>query len=254
MPLGIVVGVASGLFGIGGGVFVVVGLVVLGFSQHAAHATSLAAIILTALAAVVPFASDGAVAVSVALALAAGASLGAVVGAGLMHRLPARALRWVFAAFLVATAVRMLFGAGAGSEDAHAALGAGALIAASGIGLATGLLSAVLGVGGGIIMVPALVFLLGFSQHAAEGTSLAVIVPTALVGAWRHGRSGYTDWRTGMTIGVGGIVGGLVGATLALQIDAVVLQRLFGALCLAMAGRLLWTSRQRSIPHPQPEV
>jgi uncharacterized protein len=244
VPLGVAVGVLSGLFGIGGGVLVVVGLVTFGFAQHAAHATSLAAIILTSLAAVVPFALDGAVAVDAVLALALSAAIGAVIGAAIMHRLPERALRWIFAAFLVLTAVRMLAGIDTPAEDAHAALTAAELALCAGIGLGTGIVSAVLGVGGGIVMVPALVLVLGFSQHAAEGTSLAVVVPTALVGALRHGRSGYTDWRSGLEIGIGGIAGGVLGAVLALALDASVLQRLFGVFLLVMAGRLLWSSRR----------
>lgn len=236
--LGVAVGVLSGLFGIGGGALAVPGLLWLGLTQHAAHATSLAAIVLTAAAALVPFALDGAVQPGAGLVLAGGAMVGVSAGAGLMHRMPARLLRQVFVVFLLLLAGRMIIGVeGAGSGPAVGLdpLGITALAA---VGVATGGLSAVLGIGGGLVLIPALVLLFGFAQHTAEGTSLAVIIPTALLGAARHTRRGYTHWRMGFTVGLGGIMGGLGGATLALTMEGLVLQRLFAIFLVVMALRL----------------
>lgn len=231
------IGVLSGLFGIGGGALAVPGLLWLGLAQHAAHATSLAAIVLTAAAALVPFALDGAVQPVAAGVLAAGALIGAYGSAGLMHRVPETLLRQVFIVFLILLAVRMLVGV---ETEAGAAVSLDALrlVALAAVGLATGVLSALLGVGGGLLLIPALVLGFGLPQHAAEGTSLAVIVPTALLGAARHTRRGYTQWRMGLTVGAGGIVGGVAGAMLALVLPGLLLQRLFAAFLLAMAVRL----------------
>lgn len=244
LPLGLVVGVLSGLFGIGGGALAVPGLMWLGLAQHAAHATSLAAIVLTAAAAVVPFAVQGAVDPLAALFLLVGSLAGVSLGAGVMHRIPERALRIAFVAFLLIVAARMLVGIEIGQDEHVPDLGALHYLSMVVVGLATGALSAVLGVGGGIILVPALVLGFAFSQHAAEGTSLAVIVPTALLGAARHTRRGFTRWRTGLTIGAAGTVGGLVGGVVAFALDALLLQRLF-AVFLVVMGLHLWLQGRR---------
>lgn len=245
LALGVLAGVMAGLFGVGGGVILVPGLVLLaGLVQHQAHATSLAAIIITAPAALLPFALEGAVSWPAAAALAAGAIAGAVGGADVMRRIPADGLRRLFGGFMLLVALRLLLpGAGGGGEDVAAALGAGALAGLALTGLVTGLLSALMGVGGGIVMVPAMVVLFGFGQHLAEGTSLAVIIPTALVGSWRHARNGYTRWRIGLIVGAGGLVGGLGGGTLAQLLPAEVLQVAFAGLLVLTGVRLVRRGR-----------
>lgn len=107
------------------------------------------------------------------------------------------------------------------------------------LGLATGLLASTLGVGGGIVFVPSLVVFFGFEQHIAQGTSLAVILPTAIVGAYLHSRRGRVEWRAALFIAAGGIVGGLAGAWAALAIDPDVLRRLFAGLLVVVAVRLV---------------
>lgn len=242
------VGVLSGLFGIGGGALAVPGLLWLGLAQHAAHATSLAAIVLTAAAAFVPFALDGVVHPLAALTLVVGSLVGVSAGAGVMHRVPEEGLRIAFVVFLLATAARLLVGVEAHVEGHVPDLDIVRLGALAGVGVATGALSAILGVGGGLLLVPALVIGFDFSQHAAEGTSLAVIIPTALLGAARHTRRGYTQWRTGLTLGVGGVVGGVGGATLALTMNALLLQRLFAGFLVVMALHLVLRGRGADAP------
>ncbi|MGH3666251.1 MAG: sulfite exporter TauE/SafE family protein [Egibacteraceae bacterium] len=254
--VGLVVGLVSGMFGIGGGAFITLGLLALGFSQHAAHATSLAAIILIAAAAAVPYALDGSVAGGASLLLAAAAMLGAYLGAGLMSRFSGRRLRLIFIVFLLATAVTMLFGLDPTELDTDSAFPAltpviALLIAA--LGLLAGALSSVLGIGGGLVMIPGMVLLFGFSQHAAEGTSLAVVVPTAIVGALRHSRTGYTDWKAGLLVGLGGILGGVGGANVALALEEALLRRLFGGFLVVMALQL-WRAGRAERKRPADEV
>jgi uncharacterized protein len=248
--LGVVAGVMAGLFGVGGGVVLVPGLVLLAaMPQHAAHATSLAAIIITAPAALTPFAIAGDVSWPAAGALAAGALLGAIGGADVMKRIPADGLRRLFGGFMLLVAIRLAIPTGdVAVADAGVSLATGAIVGLALTGLLTGLLSALMGVGGGIVMVPIMVLGFGFSQHLAEGTSLAVIIPTALVGAWRHSRSGYTRWRVGLTVGAGGIVGGAAGGTVAQLLDGQVLQVLFAVLLVVTGIRLV----RRGRPRPEP--
>jgi hypothetical protein len=79
----------------------------------------------------------------------------------------------------------------------------------------------------------------GFGQHLAEGTSLAVILPTTAIAAWTHARAGRIDWPLAWRIGVFGIIGGFVGAQLALALDEAVLRRLFAVLLVLVAIRML---------------
>lgn len=244
LSLGVVAGVMSGLFGVGGGIVLVPGLVlVLGMAQHRAHATSLAAILLVAPAAMLGFALEERVAYGAAGLIALGGFAGAYLGAGLMHRMSPRRLTQAFSLLTLVIAVRLLFGGELDPGDATQALDAGRVAGFVLLGLASGTLSALMGVGGGVILVPGMVLLFGFSQHLAEGTSLLVIVPTALMGSWRHARNGYVDWRVGLVCGLGGVAGGLVGAQIALALDAGWLQRLFAVFLVVVGVRLLLRRR-----------
>ncbi len=107
------------------------------------------------------------------------------------------------------------------------------------VGFAVGLMSAMFGVGGGVIMVPFIVLVLGESPHLAEGTSLLVIVPTAIAGVLVHRRSGYVDVRRSAIVAATGLVGAYLGARLALALDAEVLKVYFGVFTIVVGVRLL---------------
>jgi uncharacterized membrane protein YfcA len=107
------------------------------------------------------------------------------------------------------------------------------------VGLAAGFLAGLLGVGGGILMVPAMVMLLGFDQHVAQGTSLLVIIPAAVSGSWTHYRGHQFALRDASALAAGGMVGAIVGAVFALSLDDELLRRLFGLFLLASAARIL---------------
>ncbi len=107
------------------------------------------------------------------------------------------------------------------------------------LGLITGLIASTLGIGGGIIFVPSLVVFFGFAQHVAQGTSLAIIVPTAIVGTALHAKKGRVEWRTALLVAAGGVIGGLVGSRFALALDPDLLRRLFAALLAVIAVRML---------------
>lgn len=107
-------------------------------------------------------------------------------------------------------------------------------------GLATGVLSALFGVGGGLVMVPFMVLALSRSQHVAEGTSLLVIVPTAVVGVASHLRRGYVSFRHAVLVATGGIAGAWAGAELALSFDAARLTRIFALFLLVMGVRTVF--------------
>ena len=111
------------------------------------------------------------------------------------------------------------------------------------IGAAVGALSAAFGIGGGLLMVPVLVLAYGFEQHAAQGTSLVVIVPTAVVGAIAHHRRGFVDWAAAAYMALGGMAGVFFGARLALATEAETLQTAFGGVVVAAGIRLALQGR-----------
>jgi len=102
-------------------------------------------------------------------------------------------------------------------------------------GVAAGISSGLLGIGGGALMVPFLVLVAGYGQHAAEGISLLAILPTAAVGSVVLQRRGIGDLRRGLALGALGAVGGAAGARLALALPSGALRVLF-ALFLAGVG------------------
>jgi uncharacterized protein len=108
------------------------------------------------------------------------------------------------------------------------------------IGLVAGALSGLLGIGGGVIIVPALIFFFGFSQHMAQGTTLALMVPPiGLLAAWTYYRNGNVNLPAALFICLGFVVGGLFGARMAGAVPEAVLRRLFGAVFLVVSLRMI---------------
>ena len=236
--IGLAGGVVSGLIGVGGGIILIplmVGL--LGMTQHRAHGTSLAIIVPTAFAATVRYASENPIDWTVAAALAATSVVFAAVGARLTAYINPARLRQLFGLVLLVAALRMFVPL---QDVALLHLEGGERVIAAVItGVVTGLVSGVMGVGGGIVMVPAMVILMGIEQVVAQGISLAVIVPTALSGAVQHYRLGNVDVRRALTIGIGGVLGGLGGAHVAQLLPGPVLRGLFAAFLLYSSQRML---------------
>ena len=121
-----------------------------------------------------------------------------------------------------------------------------ALLVAVAVGLVAGVSAGVAGIGGGVILVPAMVFLLGFDQHTAEGTSLLAIVFAAAAGTRVHLGNSRVDLRQGLLLGIGGAAAAPLAAQLALSLDAARLQRFFGALVLYAGARMAWRSLRPS--------
>lgn len=108
------------------------------------------------------------------------------------------------------------------------------------IGLLAGILSGLLGIGGGILIVPCLVFLMGMSQHMAQGTTLALMVPPiGLLAAWTYYRTGSVDIKVAALICLGFFFGGLIGARFATLIGAGLLKRLFGVALFITALKMM---------------
>ena len=109
-----------------------------------------------------------------------------------------------------------------------------------GIGLVAGIVSSMMGVGGGIILVPMLIFLLNFDMHRAVGTSLLVIIPTALVGAYAHYRLGNINLVVAPIVIVGAVIGAWTGAHIAETTPSVYLEKVFGLLLLLISIKMIF--------------
>jgi uncharacterized membrane protein YfcA len=107
-------------------------------------------------------------------------------------------------------------------------------------GLAAGILSGLLGIGGGIFIIPVLVFLLGFSQQTAQGTTLAVMVPPiGLLAAWAYYKAGFVDIKVAGLMCIGFFIGGFFGAKFATALSGVTLSRVFGAAMLVVSIKMI---------------
>lgn len=109
-----------------------------------------------------------------------------------------------------------------------------------GLGLVAGVLSGLVGIGGGVVIVPALVFLLDFTQQKAQGTTIALLVPPiGFLAALTYYRQGLVDGKVAAYICLGFIVGGLVGARIATGMPGAVLEKIFGTVLLLIALKML---------------
>lgn len=108
-------------------------------------------------------------------------------------------------------------------------------------GLMAGILSGFVGVGGGIIIVPSLVFLLGMSQHSAQGTSLFVLcLPVVFLALFNYWKEGQVNWKFGLIIAVTFLIGGFVGSKLSLKLSPSLVQIIFGLIMAYVSFRLLF--------------
>ena len=115
-----------------------------------------------------------------------------------------------------------------------------------GIGLAAGILSGVFGIGGGVIIVPALIYLAGFRQHSATGTSLAVLLPPIGIGAmWEYYRHGNVDLRVAMIMAVAVFAGGWIGALVANRVAGPYLRLAFGLFVVVLGVSLIFGASRR---------
>ncbi|SRR5260370_19626621 len=109
------------------------------------------------------------------------------------------------------------------------------------VGLLAGMLSGLVGLGGGVIIVPALVFLLGFSQHQAQGTSLGILLlPAGIFAVLNYYKKGYIDVKVVLLLFVGFLVGGFLGSKLSLSLSETVLKKVFALALVLIAAKVLF--------------
>ena len=240
--VGIGAGFLSGLFGVGGGILIVPGLVLVAkMDQRIAHGTSLAAVLPIAASSMVTYWAQDHIDWPVALFLAIGAVAGAVLGTKLLHVLPHRTLGIAFSALLIASAIRLfLADSGTGRDDLDVLMALLLVV----VGVLTGILAGLLGVGGGIIMVPAMMMLFHIPPVIAKGTSLGVIIPTAIMGTWRNRTKKNVDFVAAAIVGVSGIFAAIGGGWISGRMSDTLSNVLFASLLTIVAIRLILQIRR----------
>ncbi len=109
------------------------------------------------------------------------------------------------------------------------------------VGLMAGILSGFVGIGGGLVMVPALVWLLGYSQHQAQGTSLGVLIlPVVFLAVRNYYKEGMIDLKVVAIIALAFVVGGYFGSKWALALPAETVKKVFGVVMLLAALKLIF--------------
>jgi uncharacterized protein len=112
------------------------------------------------------------------------------------------------------------------------------------VGLAAGVLSGLIGIGGGVIIVPALVYILGFSQQAAQGTSLGLLLlPAGILAVLNYYKKGFIDSRVVGIMFVAFVLGGWLGSKWAISLPQDTLKKIFAVVLLLVAGKMLFLDK-----------
>jgi uncharacterized protein len=109
------------------------------------------------------------------------------------------------------------------------------------VGLAAGYMSGLVGIGGGLVIVPVLVYFLGFTQQAAQGTTLFMFLfPIGILGVMQYWKAGSLDWRAAAFISITFVFGNLLGSKTALSIDQNMLKKIFGGLIILLGIKMVF--------------
>lgn len=198
--VGVLVGLLSGLFGIGGGTIIVPALVWLGLTQRHAAATSMLAIIPTSVSGVLSYAVNGNVDWIAALLVFIGMFVGGQIGSLLLSRLSEVVLRWAFVVFMAFVILSQLIFVPSRDSSIELNLVTGLLMVV--FGVIAGILAGLLGVGGGAILVPSLSILFDASDLIARGTSLLAMFPNAVTTTVANVRRRMVHAKVGLIIGI----------------------------------------------------
>ena len=108
------------------------------------------------------------------------------------------------------------------------------------IGILAGILSGFVGVGGGVIIVPALVYTLGMSQHGAQGTSLFILLlPVGILAVYNYWKTDNINWKFGLIVAIAFVVGGYIGSKLSLKLSPGIVKLVFGIIMAYVSIRLM---------------
>jgi hypothetical protein len=249
--VGVLAGVLSGMFGIGGGIVIVPVLVALfGYGFQEAVATSLAALLMpVAIFAVIAYYRAGKMQLPISALIAVGLIFGGLAGAELAQRMDVTVVERLYGIFLLYASWRFVeprkwlaeYRAGVVSTaQTQTEMPDIAWYFILLLGLGAGVISGMFGVGGGIVIVPALVALLHFDQKLAVGTSLgALLLPVGAGAVYSYYQAGMLDLQAAVFVALGLVGGAFIGAKIALGLPEKTVKRLYGIFLLFVALRFL---------------
>lgn len=272
--LGVFAGGYGTMVGLGGGFLLVPAFLLLGFDSRVAAGTSMAVVLANAASGSISYLRQKRVDVRTAVIFAVAGIPGAWLGAFVDQWIPQRLFSGLFAALLAWVGIRLLT-TGTRSheelvEEAHRddeprpgllhdtprGIVSRDFVDAQGIrhtyrynlaagfavSLGAGFIASAFGIGGGLVQVPAMVYLFGFPPHIATATSTLIIASTSLFGTISHAMYGDVRWGEALLVAAGAIVGAQIGARLAKRIQAAPLMRLLAIGVLVTAVKLLWNA------------
>ena len=244
--LGFVAGFMSAFLGIGGGVIIVPVMVLLfKYGIKKAIGTSLATIVPTSLVGVTThyIIDKGNIYFLAAIFIVLGSVAGAKLGAVLANKINSKYLAALFGVLLLVTGLRQIGVLNIEAQEVSYSIQYPFFVV---LGLIAGICSALFGIGGGIVMVPGLSFLFGFTMHEAVATSLAVIVPTSLAGAVFHARFNNIDKKAIEFLVPTALAGAVLGAIASNALDTSTLQFIFGIFIMLCSAKMFLSLREMS--------
>lgn len=271
VALGLFAGGYGSMVGLGGGFVLVPALLLLHYDSRVAAGTSIFVVLLNAASGSIQYLRQRRVDIRSAIVFAIAGIPGAWLGAAIDQVIPQRVFLFVFAALLVWASIRLL----TTSKLAHAELGAEAqredeprpglddasrgiitrdfhdrqgvrhtyrynLAGGVVISIGAGFVASALGVGGGLVQVPAMIYMFGFPPHIAIATSTLVIALTALFGTASHALYDDVAWTPALLLGLGAVVGAQIGARLAKRVPEKPLLQLLAVAVIVTAAKLIW--------------
>lgn len=271
VALGLFAGGYGSMVGLGGGFVLVPALLLLHYDSRVAAGTSIFVVLLNAASGSIQYLRQRRVDIRSAIVFAIAGIPGAWLGAAIDQVIPQRVFLFVFAALLVWASIRLL----TTSKLAHAELGAEAqredeprpglddasrgiitrdfhdrqgvrhtyrynLAGGVVISIGAGFVASALGVGGGLVQVPAMIYMFGFPPHIAIATSTLVIALTALFGTASHALYDDVAWTPALLLGLGAVVGAQIGARLAKRVPETPLLQLLAVAVIVTAAKLIW--------------
>lgn len=251
--LGVVAGIMSGMFGIGGGAIIVPALtMLLGYGLKEANGTSLAVLLLpVSIFAVLAYYRKGLIEIRVAALISLGLICGLIFGAQFALAMPADILERAYGFFLIYVGWRFieprkLYAEYTGKKPTAPAEASSShpdlpWFVMFGVGLVAGLAGGLFGIGGGLVIVPILVGLLKYDQKRAVGTSLAALLPPVGIGAViAYYQAGQIQLGAAVLIAAGLVFGAFAGARIALGLPSATVKRLYGLFLLVISLRFIF--------------
>lgn len=237
--LGVCLGAAGGMLGIGGGLIAIPVLGMLfGMDQHLAQGTALVMIAPNVLIGFLRYRQRNDIDMRATLWMSVLATISSYISARLASHLNAQSLQLAFATFLIILATYFALQQRFGKADEGRSLQIPKKFLPA-LGIASGCMSGVFTVGGGLIVVPVLVTLFGLTQTQAQGMALALVVPGAVAALASYAQGGHVDWMVGIPLALGGIVSVSWGVTLAHRFHPARLRMVFCAVLFGTAIMML---------------